>query len=38
LIDFVVDWTSPPHNPGEGIVTPWVVHCDGLGAIEELEY
>jgi ribonuclease HI len=24
-----VDWTSPTHNPGEDIVTPWVVHCDG---------
>jgi hypothetical protein len=21
--------SSPTHNPGEGIVTPWVVHCDG---------
>jgi ribonuclease HI len=24
-----VDWTSPTHNLGEDIVTPWVVHCDG---------
>jgi hypothetical protein len=29
LADFVVDWTSPTHNPGEDIFTPWVVHCDG---------
>jgi hypothetical protein len=29
LADFVVDWTSPTHNPGEDIVTPWVGHCDG---------
>jgi ribonuclease HI len=29
LADFVVDWTSPTHNPGKDIVTPWVVHCDG---------
>jgi ribonuclease HI len=29
LADFVVDWTSPEHNFGEVIVTPWVVHCDG---------
>jgi hypothetical protein len=29
LADFFVDWTSPAHNPGEDIVTPWVVHCDG---------
>jgi ribonuclease HI len=29
LVDFVVDWTSPTHNPGEDIFTPWVVHCDG---------
>jgi hypothetical protein len=24
-----VDWTLPTYNPGEDIVTPWVVHCDG---------
>jgi ribonuclease HI len=29
LVDFVVDWTSPTHNPREDIVTPWVVRCDG---------
>jgi hypothetical protein len=29
LADFVVDWTSPTHDPAEDIVTPWVVHCDG---------
>jgi ribonuclease HI len=29
LTDFVVDWTSPTHNPGEEILTPWVVQCDG---------
>jgi ribonuclease HI len=29
LADFVVDWTSPTHNPGEEILTPWVVQCDG---------
>jgi ribonuclease HI len=29
LADFVVDWTSPTHNPGEDIVIPLVVHCDG---------
>jgi hypothetical protein len=25
LADFVVVWTSPIHNPGEEILTPWVV-------------
>jgi hypothetical protein len=29
LADFVVNWTSPTSNPGEDIVTPLVVHCDG---------
>jgi hypothetical protein len=29
LADFIVDWTSPTHNPGEEILTPWVVQCDG---------
>jgi ribonuclease HI len=29
LADFMVYWTSPTHNPGDDIVTPWVVHCDG---------
>jgi hypothetical protein len=29
LVDFVVDWTSPTHNPGEEILTRWVVQCDG---------
>jgi ribonuclease HI len=29
LVDFVVDWTSPTHNPGEEILTPWVMQCDG---------
>jgi hypothetical protein len=29
LADFVIDWTSSTHNPGEDIVTPWVAHCDG---------
>jgi ribonuclease HI len=29
LEDFVIDWTSPTHNPGEEILTPWVVQCDG---------
>jgi ribonuclease HI len=29
LADLVIDWTSPDHNFGEAIVTPWVVHCDG---------
>jgi hypothetical protein len=29
LADFVVDWTSPTHNPGEETLTPWVVQCDG---------
>jgi rhodanese-related sulfurtransferase len=29
LADFVVDWTSPTHNPEEEILTPWVVQCDG---------
>jgi ribonuclease HI len=23
-----VDGTSQKHNPGDDIVTPWVVHCD----------
>jgi hypothetical protein len=27
--DFVIDWTSPTHNPDEEILTPWVVQCDG---------
>jgi ribonuclease HI len=29
LADFIVDWTSPTHNPGEDMLTPWVVQCDG---------
>jgi ribonuclease HI len=29
LADFVVDWTSPTHNPSEEILTSWVVQCDG---------
>jgi hypothetical protein len=29
LADFVVDWTSPTHNPGEDMLIPWVVQCDG---------
>jgi ribonuclease HI len=29
LVDFTVDWTSPIHNPGEDMSTPWVVQCDG---------
>jgi hypothetical protein len=29
LADFVVDWTSPTHNPSEDMLTPWVVQCDG---------
>jgi ribonuclease HI len=29
LADFVIDWTSPTHNPGEEMLTPWVVQCDG---------
>jgi hypothetical protein len=29
LADFVVDWTSPTHNSGKEILTPWVVQCDG---------
>jgi ribonuclease HI len=29
LVDFVVDWTSPIHNPGVDMSTPWVVQCDG---------
>jgi ribonuclease HI len=29
LADFIVDWTSPTHNSGEEILTPWVVQCDG---------
>jgi ribonuclease HI len=29
LADFVVDWTLPTHNPGEDMLTPWVVQCDG---------
>jgi hypothetical protein len=23
LVDFVVDWTLPTHNPGEYMSTPW---------------
>jgi hypothetical protein len=29
LADFVVDWTSPTHNPDEEMLTPWVAQCDG---------
>jgi ribonuclease HI len=29
LAEFVVDWTSPTHNPGEDMLTPWVEQCDG---------
>jgi hypothetical protein len=29
LAYFVVDWTSPTHNPGEEMLAPWVVQCDG---------
>jgi ribonuclease HI len=29
LADFVVDWTSPTHNPSEEMLTPWVVQCNG---------
>jgi hypothetical protein len=29
LTDFVVDCTLQTHNPGEEILTPWVVQCDG---------
>jgi ribonuclease HI len=29
LVGFVVDWTSPTQNPGEDMLTPWVVQCDG---------
>jgi ribonuclease HI len=29
LADFVIDWTSPTHNPGKEILTSWVVQCDG---------
>jgi ribonuclease HI len=29
LADFVVDWTSPIHNPGEDMLISWVVQCDG---------
>jgi ribonuclease HI len=29
LADFVIDWTSPTHNPGEEMLAPWVVQCDG---------
>jgi hypothetical protein len=25
LADFVLDWTSPTHNPSEEMLTPWVV-------------
>jgi hypothetical protein len=38
LAGFVVDWTSPTHNLGEDMLTPWVVQCDGLGATKGLEY
>jgi ribonuclease HI len=31
-----VAWTSPTHNPGEDIVTPWVVHCDGVWCDREV--
>jgi hypothetical protein len=36
LVDFVVDWTSPTHNPGEEIFTPWVVQCDGAWCHKEV--
>jgi hypothetical protein len=29
LAHFVVDWTLPTHNPGEDMLTPCVVQCDG---------
>jgi hypothetical protein len=29
LANFVVDWTSPAHNFGEEVPTPWIVQCDG---------
>jgi ribonuclease HI len=29
LADFVVDWTPPTHTPGEEMLAPWVVQCDG---------
>jgi hypothetical protein len=29
LADFVIDWTSPTHNLGEDMLTPWVVQCNG---------
>jgi hypothetical protein len=29
LVDFIIDWTSPIHNPSEDMSTPWVVRCDG---------
>jgi hypothetical protein len=27
--NFIVDWTSPTHNPDEEILIPWVLQCDG---------
>jgi hypothetical protein len=38
LADFVVEWTSPTHNPGEGMLIPWVVQCDGAWCHKGLEY
>jgi hypothetical protein len=29
LADFFIDWTLPTHNPGEEMLAPWVVQCDG---------
>jgi ribonuclease HI len=37
LADFVVDWTSPTHNPSEEILTPWVVQCDGAWSHKGVE-
>jgi hypothetical protein len=36
LADFVVHWTSPTHNPGEDMLTPWVVQCDGAWCHKEV--
>jgi ribonuclease HI len=38
LEDFIVDWSSPTHNPSEDMLTPWVVQCDRAWCHKGLEY
>jgi hypothetical protein len=36
LADLIVDWTSQTHNPGEEMLAPWVVQCDGAWCHKEV--